>query len=285
MHIKCLRSLKTGHGVPTMKQDMKIGLALVAIALIAAGGAFLALRLIFPPGTGENGGGSGSSFTVKVIGSGGQQEATLNLSALQALEVTQGLSAYQNRLGNWGGNGTYTGVRLSILVELVGGIDSNDVVEVEASDGYTQRFAYYNLYPNDTFHAIQGDLILAYKYNGTIPPAWEDGPQIAFLPPDEAYSVEDANQTTHPAWFEGTGGGRWVKRVSIIRVIADAYPPSGLYKQQAKGEETILCGWDNRCMNQLVWSEFMDFLFHPASPRRVMTAGEGEWEARLQSTI
>jgi len=217
-----------------MQRDMKLGLVLVVAALIAAGGALLALRLFTPLlGTGESGGdGGGSSFTVKVVGAGGQ-EVTLNLSSLQSLEVTQGVSAYQNRFGNWCGNGTYVGVRLAILVEMVGGMDGDDVVEVKASDGYTQYYAYYNLYPNDTFHAIQGDLILAYEYDGLFPPAWEDGPRIAFLPPDEGYSVEDANQTTHPAWFDDTGGGRWVSRVSTIRIIANAYPPAEAYRAVA----------------------------------------------------
>ena len=153
----------------------------------------------------------------------GSNTLDLDFAAVTAMQGLQGASQYQNRFGNWGGAGTYTGVSLADLVELVGGMDQDDVVCVSATDGYVQYFAYYNLYPNATIKALQGDLILAYALNGTMPTTWREGPKTAFLPTDGAYSNDDANATTHPAWFRDSGGARWVRNVVSIEVIPDVY--------------------------------------------------------------
>ncbi|MFX1299873.1 MAG: hypothetical protein ACFFDE_02945 [Promethearchaeota archaeon] len=151
----------------------------------------------------------------------GEDERDIYLMDLAGMNNLEAYTAYQNQFDNWRGNGTYTGILLSDLIEIVADIDDNDIVNVSAIDGYTQSFAYHNLYPNSSIHAIQGDLILAYIYNGTITPGWVDGPQMAFLAPDGGFSNTDASQTIHPDWFTGSGGAFWIRNVLTIRVIRD----------------------------------------------------------------
>jgi hypothetical protein len=155
----------------------------------------------------------------------GEEEAIVYWLELALMDALQGDSAYQNFHGNWPANGTYMGPLLADIVELIGTIDQNDVVRVNASDGYSVSYAYYNLYPNSSIYAHQGDLILAYSFNGTKAPDWSDGPRIAFLPSDGVYNNTDAEETTHPSWFFGSAGARWNMNVLTIEILSDTYPP------------------------------------------------------------
>lgn len=192
------------------------GIVIVLAAIIISAGAIVALSQLSqvpPPLTDD--------LDVQV--KKGSTTVNLDFATVMAMQERQGISQYQNRFGNWGGAGTYVGVSLSDLVELVGGMDQNDVVRINATDGYFQYYAYYNLYPNATVEAQQGDLVLAYMFNGTTLPTWIDGPKIAFLPADGMFSNDDANATTHPAWFFGSAGARWIRNVASIEVISDVY--------------------------------------------------------------
>jgi hypothetical protein len=202
---------------------MKLGIVMVLTAVLIAAGAIGSFTLFVPlhliPSSGE--------VDVRVIN--GETTVNLNYSFLSSIPPSQGDSSYENRFGNWRGTGTYIGVSLATIVELVGGMDTNDLIRVNATDGYYQYYAYYNLYPNTSIVPLQGNLVLAYSYNGTTPTAWEDGPQTAFLPTDGAYSNDDANSTTHPAWFDGSAGARWVRNVATIEVLHDIYIGGSLH--------------------------------------------------------
>lgn len=223
-----------------MRRDMKIGLAIVAAAIIIAGGTLILLPYFMPPPLGD------TSSSICVID--GDNEVNFTLTQLATMSLLQGNSSYQNRFMNWGGRGTYIGPRLSTILESANFIiGENDTVKATASDGYAQCYAYYNLYPNASFHNIQGDLILAYSYNGTTPDSnpnpWQDGPLIAFLPSDLGYSVDDANQTTHPAWFDGSAGARWTRNVVRIEVFRDTYFGGFNYIRLIDGEEEEKVYW------------------------------------------
>ncbi|MFX1492207.1 MAG: hypothetical protein ACFFBU_08085 [Promethearchaeota archaeon] len=196
---------------------LKLGLVMVLTAIIITAGVLASFSLFVPqhqnPPSGE--------VDVRVIN--GDVTINLNFTFLSSISPNQGDSAYQNRFNNWRGTGTYIGVSLATIVELVGGMDSNDVIRVNASDGYYQYYAYYNLYPNTSISELQGNLVLAHSYNGTTPTEWGDGPRTVFLPSDSAYSNDDANSTTHPAWFSGSAGARWVRNVATIEVLHDVY--------------------------------------------------------------
>jgi hypothetical protein len=154
----------------------------------------------------------------------------LNLALPQLLQMSgvSGYAEFQNQYDNWRSYGSYAGVNLSAIIETVGTMGANDVVRVNSTDGYSQLYSYDNLYPNSTFGNIQGSLIVAYSYNGTLAPTWSDGLRIVFLPPDHQYSNVDANTTTPSAWFPSgsSAGTRWLKYVATIELLHGGYPPS-----------------------------------------------------------
>ncbi|MFW9831542.1 MAG: hypothetical protein ACFFD8_07180, partial [Candidatus Thorarchaeota archaeon] len=144
-----------------LSKDAKIGFAIVAIFLIVAAGVLISINLLAPrepPLTGE--------LDVQVIN--GDTVLELDFDSLLTISATvpgatvEGASSYQNRFGNWRDAGTYAGIKLATIIELSGGMGVNDVIRVNASDGYAQYYSYANLYPNSTETTLQGDLILAY---------------------------------------------------------------------------------------------------------------------------
>ncbi|MFX1562253.1 MAG: hypothetical protein ACFFDP_02980 [Promethearchaeota archaeon] len=205
-----------------MQRDMKIGLVIVVIAIIIASSTLIILRLFSSP-SGDDQNPPTEAFQISLIND--SNTMTVTSSQIEAMDSTEAFSSFQNRYLNWGNQGTYKGVLLSDLIELIGTMGPNDAVEVKAADDYSQYYSYDNLYPNETFLEIQGQLVLAYEYNGTAPPSWSDGPRTVFLPADGGYSVDDANMTTHPSWFVGTAGGRCVKNVHSIKLLLGVYPP------------------------------------------------------------
>jgi predicted phosphodiesterase len=148
--------------------------------------------------------------------------STLDISSLRAMETVEGDASYQNQLGNWRGNGTYSGVRVADLLEMVGGISPGDTLRAVASDDYYQEYCYWNVYPNATWRDLQGEMILAWAFDGSEVPKWDKGPTVAFLPPDGAYSNQDCLLTSCPG--QGcheylSGGSRWVKDVTRLLII------------------------------------------------------------------
>jgi DMSO/TMAO reductase YedYZ molybdopterin-dependent catalytic subunit len=145
----------------------------------------------------------------------------ISLDDLSDMTYVEGISEYQNRFNNWRGLGTYGGVPLDELADLVGGMGPGDLMTVIASDGYAQNLSYYQVYAEGDALEIQGRAILAYKYNGTQVPDWTDGPCIAVLPEDEAFSNDDFNATasSDPEFNSSTSAGSiWVKNVERIRI-------------------------------------------------------------------
>jgi predicted phosphodiesterase len=151
-----------------------------------------------------------------------EEDITLSLEDLSALTRASGISSFENQLGNWRGRGNYSGVMVSDLIELIGGMTENQNVQISSSDGFAQNFCYSNIYPNTSWYEHQGDMILAFQYNGTIVPNWSDGMRIVMLPTDGTYSAEDCTATSAPGqgWnvYE-SAGARWVRYVSVIEVI------------------------------------------------------------------
>ena len=146
------------------------------------------------------------------------EDMTLSLNDLLQMNTINGFSSFQNQYDNWRGHGTYTGIAISELVELVGGMTTDEKLVVKSFDGYSQEFSYSNVYPNTTWAEIQGPMILAYAYNETSVLEWADGMRIAMIPSDGAYSNSDAIQTSE--FGEVISAGTfWVRFVSLIEVI------------------------------------------------------------------
>ena len=196
-----------------------VALVVVAVLLVAIPLGYLALK------TGDSDDdddddGDDDSITLSIIGRTGTEE-NMTLSEIAELDSIEAVSSYQNRFGNWRGFGTYQGVNLSALADLVGGMEPGDVMTLTASDGYYQNLSYYQVYPDDECLAVQGPSILAYEFNGTLSPSWEDGPMVAMLAPDEAFSNDDFNSTCakDPEFLGSTSAGSlWVKNVERIQI-------------------------------------------------------------------
>jgi len=158
----------------------------------------------------------------EIIIRGLTKNITVTYSDLLYMDYIEGFSTYENRFNNWRDPGIYRGVKISDLIELAGGMGENDTVRIYAADGYNMEFCYGNIYPNSTWYQYQGDMILAYSYNGTSVPDWSDGYRIAFLPPDGNYSNEDCQHTSAPGmgyYVSGSAGANWIKTVYIIEVV------------------------------------------------------------------
>ena len=62
-------------------------------------------------------------------------------------------------------------------------------------------------------------MVLAYSFNGSLVPQYEDGFRIVFLPEDENYSNDDAAATTLAQYFPDGAGPRCVSNVESISII------------------------------------------------------------------
>lgn len=194
--------------------------AFLLIVIILSAASFLAIIAL------QNQESPDSGPAVLIVGN---TEENVTLSDMLRMTIITREGAYQNQLGNFGGNGTYQGVRVSDLVDIVGGMDMPDTLTVIGEDGYNQTFAYSKVYPNETFYAIQGDMVLAFGYEDQRVPDYDDGYRIMFLPEDGVYSNADANATTDP---NPPGAGPQcvsnVVRIEVNRVPAPTVKTSEL---------------------------------------------------------
>jgi DMSO/TMAO reductase YedYZ molybdopterin-dependent catalytic subunit len=120
---------------------------------------------------------------------------------------------YKTSAGSLRGIGKYTGVNLTVLLSLVGGINSSCSLYVTASDGYSMVFTYNQVMGEDliTFDPATGDeanrtqpltLILAYYKDGSDLSA-DEGPLRLAVVGSEGYLTE---------------GHWWIKNVEKLEV-------------------------------------------------------------------
>lgn len=153
----------------------------------------------------------------------GGEVVNLTCSQLMDIDALSAYSSYENLYGNIGGQGTYSGPSIASLVDLVGGMEEGDILRVVGSDGYDEEFGYLNVYPDDDWLALQGEMILAMEYEGAVVPDWDDGPRLAFLAPDGLYSNSDCEATSYEDQgyhLYPSAGARWVRLVVSIVVEA-----------------------------------------------------------------
>lgn len=160
----------------------------LALVIIVAGASMATLIILQPP--------AATDIEPFVEAFGLETDLNFTLSELQTETAIARNGSYQNSFGNVRGSGEYQGVAVSDLIDAVGGMDVNDTITVMASDGYSQTFEYSKVYPNQTIWDIQGDMVLAYRFNGSLVPEYDDGFRLMFLPEDGYYSNADANATT-----------------------------------------------------------------------------------------
>jgi hypothetical protein len=200
---------------------------ILAVVIIVAGASLAVLIVLQTPVETD------TRPFVEVIGVGTQFNITL--SEMQAETVISRNGSYQNSFGNVRGAGEYQGVLVSDLVDAVGGMDVNDTITVIASDGYNQTFEYSKVYPNQTIWDVQGDMVIAYRFNGSLVPEYEDGFRLMFLPEDGYYSNADANTTTDPNPY--AAGPQCVS--NVVRIIVNQYTPEPVLLSLNYGDTTL----------------------------------------------
>ncbi len=181
---------------------------ILVIVIVVAGSALAAIYLMQPHDAGPS---------ITVIGADATEQ-DVYLSEMQAMDIVSGYTSFQNSFGNVRGQGTYSGVRISDLIELVGGMNEEDRITVNATDGYEVTYGYQKVYPSGEILDLQGDMILAFEYNGTVVPEWEDGYRVIFVPEDGYYDSSDAEATTSENLFGGAAGPQCVASVETIKV-------------------------------------------------------------------
>ncbi len=200
--------------------------AVLAIVLIIAAGSIAAIVALQSPGS--------DAPVLELEGNDGTTH-TLTMNELLAITPIERIGSYENSYNNTSGLGTYIGAKISDIISLVGGMDTNDVVIVNATDGYAQTFTYANVYPNTAEYELQGDMVLAYTFNATTIPDYEDGPRIMFLPEDGLFSNADAAEVIDPDFSAGAAGPKLVSSVAEITVM-----PREAEILTVKNEDTIL---------------------------------------------
>ena len=117
------------------------------------------------------------AMSLTVVGANGQQKVLTekDIAGLQSITGKGGSIGQGGMVKN---PGTYTGVKLSDVCNLVGGITSGDTISVNCSDGYSVSFTYdqvangkgFSMYDSSGNSATPTNpvyLILAFQYNGT----------------------------------------------------------------------------------------------------------------------
>jgi hypothetical protein len=107
----------------------------------------------------------------------------LNETDIGKLPYYESYGGFKNQLGNIKGLGNYTGVPLTTLCSLVGGITANNSLRITATDGYMMTFSYGQ---------VNGDFITFDNKTG------QQVPHNQPLTPILAYYFNDENVTDGP---------------------------------------------------------------------------------------
>lgn len=153
----------------------------------------------------------------------GEQIKTFTLNELKAIpSYTAEGNLWRSRRGILTGpfEYTYTGIKMTDLLDLIGGITERNIIKVIASDGYTKVFTYDQIEGKLTVLNRQGKpldwnlpltVVLAYEEAGQPIPVIRGGPlRIAIVGP--------GNPIT-----QGKFWVKWVERIEIEEVAPEKF--------------------------------------------------------------
>ncbi len=158
--------------------------------------------------------------SILVTGRTGSTQS-VTLTALLELPEVERSSSVQASNGSFVRSGVYKGVNVSTIVELVGGMNAGNLLNISSTIGY-ELFTYENVYPSDSTAEIQGPLILAYSFNSHLVPTWDAGYSLVTLPPDQQYNTSDYVNTISEELIRGRTPSAelaWITNVNEIRVV------------------------------------------------------------------
>jgi hypothetical protein len=148
-----------------------------------------------------------------LIGSNGTQRV-LNERDIGGLPSFSSKGGFKTSVGRLGGIGNYTGVQLSTLLTLVGGMNADCSLRVTANDGYVMVYTYNQVQGKNftTYSPATGDevpanqpftVVLAYHFNGANLTSDERPLRFAVLGPQGQL----------------TDGHFWIKMVTKLEIL------------------------------------------------------------------
>ncbi|HVO36781.1 MAG TPA: molybdopterin-dependent oxidoreductase [Candidatus Acidoferrum sp.] len=157
-------------------------------------------------------------MSLTVVGSNGTQ-VVLNETDVGSLMPYRAYGGYKNSLGNLRGLGNYTGVRLSTLCDLVGGLTDENVVRITASDTYSMNLTYAQIngefvtYDNITGAQVPHSQplvpIAAYYFNDVSIGSSDGGPlRLAIVGPEGLLT-------------DGTFWVKWMIKIEILKTVPE----------------------------------------------------------------
>jgi hypothetical protein len=157
-------------------------------------------------------------MNLTLVGLNGTQ-VVLNSTDIASLFSVRGLGGFRKVIGNVSSLDNYTGVPLTTLCNIVGGIGNGSVVRITASDNYSQTLSFDEVVDGNftTYDPITGNVVASTKP----------------LTPIIAYYKNDVNLTSDvgPLMLaiigpEGllTPGPFWVRFVMKIEVLSEPVP-------------------------------------------------------------
>lgn len=172
----------------------------------------------------------------------------LNETDIGKLPSYESYGGFKNQLGNINGLGNYTGVSLTTLCNLVGGITANNSLRITATDGYIMNFSYGQ---------VNGDFITFDNKAG------QQVPHNQPLTPILAHYFNDANVTDGPLRLaivgpEGlvTQSIYWIKWVVKMEVrYVDDVSINNVIPLKTVVGQTYSCGINVTVANQGGYTE------------------------------
>jgi len=158
-------------------------------------------------------------MTLTLVGANGTQRI-LHASDIAKLASYNGRAGFETSDGSIEGIGNYTGVQLITLCNLVGGIGTNDSVQITGSDGYSMVFSYNQMIGNGfvTYDPVTGNevsstetltLVVAYYENGT-KLTYDNGSPLRLV-----ILGKDGLLTDGHYWV------KWIAKIQIMPAIVD----------------------------------------------------------------
>jgi len=142
----------------------------------------------------------------------GSETKFYSLNEVKAMPAYTAIGGFEKSTGAIVGPYTYTGVNLTYLTDLVGGITPSNSIKITASDGYSMTYTYDQVMGGITICSTNEEetdepltMVLAYEENGSQIPDEYGGPlRIAFIRPDSPI----------------TDGHFWIKYVNKIEILS-----------------------------------------------------------------
>ncbi len=205
------------------KINNKIITAILAIFIIIAAVIILYVNLPEETSTNDNDNQENQTEdTIYLTVSYGDEETTYTLDELESLDIITGFGGYRTSFPVIKGQGTYTGVPVTTLVELSAGIISNYTLKVFSDEGGTIENITYD------YGAVQGNVDIYNSTNASDETPISNGgvTMIVCYQKDGEYLDESSDGKLKIAFVNQdeeliTASSYWWKYVYLIEIIEE----------------------------------------------------------------